>query len=101
MPRIAPLILAMLCLGSATAEHRVGMRGVAFAPAELRIKAGDTVTFVNDDDRDHRVTSTDDGPLDSGNLSPGKQWSFTFSKPGTYRYGCSYHPRMRGVVVAE
>lgn len=29
------------------------------------------------------------------------EFSFVFSKPGTYKYFCSVHPRMVGTVVVE
>jgi plastocyanin len=35
----------------------------------------------------------------SGNISPGKTYSFTFTVPGTYDYFCSYHSWMAGSVV--
>jgi len=45
----------------------------------------------------HTSTSIDDvwsSPL----LNPGDAWSFTFSKAGRYRYHCSLHAWMVGVV---
>ncbi len=37
----------------------------------------------------------------SGILTPGKTYSLTFTKPGTYVYRCGVHPDMFGVVVVQ
>ena len=86
---------------------------VAFNPPRLEIATGTTVTWTQTDkDSVHTVTSgivdTDatgattvhaDGTFDSGQLTEGKQFSFTFSQPGTYPYFCVIHQAtMRGEV---
>jgi plastocyanin len=38
----------------------------------------------------HTVTS-DEGLFDSGTLTQGGVFSFTFTKPGTYNYHCNFH----------
>ena len=73
----------------------------AFSPKDITVNAGDTVTWTNQDSMDHTVTSTDGGPLDSGNLSKGASYRHTFSTPGTYRYHCAYHPSMTGTVTVR
>lgn len=70
----------------------------AFAPAELAIQTGTTVTWMNTDRDSH--TTTSDGPgWNSGTISPGRGFSFTFQTPGTFPYHCSFHPGMVGRVV--
>jgi hypothetical protein len=70
----------------------------SFSPATLTITAGDTVTWTNDDDSPHTVTSA---AFDSGNLDAGATFSFTFTEPGTYAYVCSYHDEMQATIVVE
>ena len=70
----------------------------AYDPAVIRIKAGTTVMWMNDDVVAHTVTA-DDGSFDSGFLNPGQSWSFTFDKAGTYAYHCTPHPWMKGTVI--
>jgi len=82
----------------------VHTKDFAFKPLELKIPAGTTVTFVNDDDAAHTVTAAalgdDKKPLfDSGNMDKGQKWSFTFKKPGTYQYLCAYHAFMKAKIV--
>lgn len=77
----------------------VTMKGFAFSPHILTIKAGTTVTWTNDDSVPHNVVSADSISLtaaptsmfNSGTMSPGATFSFTFSKAGTYYYVCTIH----------
>jgi len=71
-----------------------------FNPGSLTINAGRTVTWTNKDSVPHTATSKD-GAFDSGNLNQGQSFSFTFDKPGTYDYICTYHPYMVGTIVVE
>lgn len=98
--RLLLLPALLTCLSASTAETTVTIKDLAFSPASVGIPVGGTVTWVNNDDRDHAVRSAD-GLLDSGNISPGARWSFTFKQAGTVSYGCPYHPRMRGSVTVK
>ena len=73
-----------------------------FKPAPLTVAAGATVTWTNQDDILHLVASGSPGaPTAAFNGSldgPGKTFSFTFDKPGSYPYFCSRHEGMRGEV---
>ena len=78
----------------------VVMKDDAFAPTRLTISAGQTVTFVNQDDDAHTVTSTD-GTFDSKGLDTNGVWHHTFAKAGTYTYFCELHPFMKGTIVVK
>ena len=60
-----------------------------FAPKVLTVKAGTTVKWVNKEGT-HTVTA-DNGAFASDNLSAGGSFEFKFTKPGAYRYYCSFH----------
>ncbi len=96
------LVLAAACAPSVSVaeEHIVEMQGLEFSPARLAIQAGDTVTWVNADVLAHTTTAAD-GSWDSGSLSKGDAWSFTFDGAGEFDYDCTFHPTMRGVVIVE
>jgi plastocyanin len=95
---LAP-VLAFVALSPArAASHAVAVLDGSFSPATLTIAAGDTVTWTNEDDSPHTVTS---GTFDSGNLEAGATFSFTFTEPGTYAYLCSYHDEMQATIVVE
>ena len=69
-----------------------------YAPHELRVSVGTTVTFVNMGKEFHTVTSSDEGrPFDVG-LDSGKSATITFEKVGTFAYHCGVHPQMTGIV---
>ena len=72
----------------------------AYSPATLTINVGDTVTWTNMDTAPHTVTVTS-GPVkfNSGNLSKGESFSYTFTTAGTYSYYCAVHPDMVAKVV--
>ncbi len=69
-----------------------------YLPANLTVKVGTTVTWVNHDAAPHTVTSTT-GAFDSGNMPIVAVYKFTFTQPGTYSYYCTYHTWMKGSVV--
>jgi plastocyanin len=66
----------------------------------LAVKAGDTVTWTNKDGEPHTVVS-EDGLFRSKALDEGDSYSFTFSKPGTYKFICSIHPQMKGTITVQ
>jgi plastocyanin len=80
------------------ASHDVTINGMKFDPAQIEIAVGDKVVWTNADDRDHTVVARENS-FKSGNLSKGDRFEQTFSKAGKYSYACSYHPRMKGVVI--
>jgi plastocyanin len=72
----------------------------SFGPAALTVAVGTTVTWTNRDDIPHTVVS-DEKVFKSKVLDTDEKFSFTFTKPGTYGYFCSIHPKMTGKVVAQ
>jgi plastocyanin len=66
-------------------EHTVSMTGRTFSPTVLRIQAGDTIRFVNDDTVSHEVFSLTQGYFfASGRRAPGKHAVFVFNRPGAF-----------------
>ena len=78
--------------------NAVSIKSMAFTPKTLKVKVGQTVTWKNDDQFTHTVTS-DSSAFNSGNLSNGGTFSFTFTKAGTFPYHCNIHTSMTGEVV--
>jgi plastocyanin len=73
----------------------------AFTPTELTVAAGTTVEWVNRDDIPHVVVSDDKKTFKSKALDTDDRFSYTFTKPGTYAYFCSVHPKMTGKVIVQ
>ena len=83
---------------SVLASVEVSMRNMQFSPKTLRVRKGTVVEWKNDDIVPHTATS---GSFDSGSLSPGKSWRHTFTEAGQFRYACTFHPTMTGVVIVK
>ena len=81
-------------------SYDVEIKDFAFGPTTITVPAGAKVTWVNKDEEPHTVFSTDN-VFKSKALDTDDKFSFTFAKPGTYKYFCSVHPKMIGTVVVE
>ena len=85
--------------GTPVTGTAVAIKNFAFSPATLKVRAGTTVTWTNQDTDAHTVTSTGPGgPLHSAALATHATYSHTFTKPGTYAYLCTVHPFMTATV---
>jgi plastocyanin len=73
----------------------------SFGPATITIPAGSTVTWTNNDDVPHVVSSDDNKMFKSKALNTDDHFSFTFTKPGTYDYYCAIHPKMTAKIVVQ
>jgi plastocyanin len=82
----------------------VGMMNIQFEPGDVTIKAGETVTWTNDEGVAHDVDKTSGpGPQFSsgpeGGMMEGDTFEHTFDRPGTYEYVCRVHaPGMAGTI---
>jgi plastocyanin len=78
----------------------VEITGFAYAPPEIRVSPGDTVTWRNRDAAPHTVTA-DNGGFDSGEFARGATYRRRFDRAGTFAYFCAVHPNMRGSVTVR
>jgi nitrite reductase (NO-forming) len=85
----------------------INLNNNAFSPNPLKIKIGTTVTWINNDNTLHTVTSGKSDSPDPGRLfdsgltaliTPTKSFSHTFNQPGEYSYFCRLHPNMVGTI---
>jgi plastocyanin len=72
----------------------------SFAPATITVPVGTEVRWTNRDDIPHTVVS-DDKTFKSKALDTDEQFTYTFTKPGTYKYFCSIHPKMTAQIVVQ
>lgn len=87
-------------VGSPRGGLNISILDFAFQPQELTIPLGATVTWLNTGPSAHTATS-DALVWDSGAVAGGQFYSFTFNAPGSYRYHCAIHSRMRGTVTVS
>jgi plastocyanin len=87
-------------LSSARADEiEVKIDNFTFAPQTITVKAGTTVTWINQDDIPHTVVST--GHFRSKPLDTGDRFTFTFTTAGSFAYFCSLHPHMQASITVE
>lgn len=114
----ALLVLALVGCGSSTAPSSTGTtsgtgggaattgggsttiteQNFAFSPANVTVKVGDVVTWVNKDSTAHHVKIDNQ---DLGEQAPGASVTWTAAKAGTYPYSCIIHPSMTGQITVQ
>lgn len=85
--------------GHATA-HTVVIRDFTFIPADIQIKAGDSITWVNEDSARHSATDLN-GAFDTGLLGRGQEATMLFGGAGKFDYRCAPHANMRGTITVS
>ncbi len=116
--RIISLLLLLVILGSCSspseeatpepdtaieepkpAMHSVEITQMKFFPAELKVKKGDKVVFVNHDLVTHDVTEESKKAWSSSPLATDKTWVLVVTE--SVNYFCSIHPVMKGKIIVE
>jgi plastocyanin len=72
----------------------------AYGPQEVRVRAGERVTWLNCDEDPHTSTA-DGGEWASPLLQAGEGFTQTFAAVGEFSYHCAPHPFMTGRVIVE
>lgn len=84
--------------GGGNNSTTITISNMAYSNPNLQVVMGTKVTWVNNDNMIHTVTS-DNSSFDSGDIAYNGSYSYTFNTAGTYAYHCKYHSSMTGVVV--
>ena len=88
--------------GTTKAGYDVTIAGYAFAPTPLTVTPGQVVKVDNLDQAVHDVTSDTAGLFETTALTQNSAATFTAPKtPGTYTFGCSFHPDMHGTLIVK
>jgi plastocyanin len=102
--------------GAATTEEpaagggggaEVTMENIQFDPSDVTVKAGETITFVNNEAVPHDVhKSSGPGPDfasgPAGGMMEGDTFELTLDEAGSYEYVCEVHaPGMAGTITVE
>ena len=75
---------------------RVAINDLAFSPADVTAKVGDTIEWVNGDFVDH--TATDKGGAWDVAIAAGNAAQLSLTTAGTFSYFCKIHPGMTGTI---
>jgi plastocyanin len=77
----------------------VSIEECKYLPTVVRIDAGDSVQWTNNDNLLHTVTGVADSWGDFKEYEEGGTVSFKFAADGVFPYFCELHPGMVGAVV--
>lgn len=108
--RLAAAAIAAVSLGVASVPQAgasapsakrsaVAIKGFAFSPKTLQVKAGTKIKVTNKDGTTHTFTANK-GAFDTGDIEGGTSATVTIAKPGTYAYHCTIHSFMHGTIKA-
>jgi plastocyanin len=85
-----------------SSTSKVTIAHFSYEPRTLVVRRGTRVTWTNEDDAPHTVTSTaKPRAFDSKALDTDDTFSHVFDAPGTYEYFCALHPKMTAKVVVK
>jgi plastocyanin len=104
---MAAMLLLFAGLSSISAKDQplgaaaeVKIDNFSFEPQTLTVAVGTTVTWTNRDDIPHTSVSTE-GVWKSKVMDTDETFSYRFTKPGTYPYYCTIHPKMTGNILVQ
>ena len=99
---------------SSASGSTITIQLIAFKPTAVVAPVGGSVTWRQEDVATHTVTSgrveqaggtataKPDGKFDSGNISKGQTFDFTFTEPGEFPFFCAIHPAtMTGAITVR
>jgi plastocyanin len=73
----------------------------SFKPAQITIKRGTKVRWINKDISPHTATANNGRSFDSGRLAKGQSYTHTFKSVGKKPYHCEIHPHMKGRITVK
>lgn len=81
----------------------IDVKDFSFNPAEVVLYAGQSVKWINRDDATHQVygNSKNAENIRSQEMKLGSYYVYNFEKAGTYEYHCTFHPSMKGTIIAK
>lgn len=96
------LVLGVVAVSGCTSQssNTVTIQNASFVPASMNVTVGTTVMWINKANATQDVVS-DNGLFNSGNLSNGMSYNYTFNQSGTYPYHSSINPSMTGTIIVS
>lgn len=82
------------------AAQTVAIENLQFSPQQITVRSGTRITWINKDLFPHTATA-DGHAFDSQSIAPAASWTWVAGKPGTYSYGCTFHPTMKATVTVR
>lgn len=79
--------------------HTVEIKEMKFQPAEISVRKGDTIVWINKDFVAHDVTEEATQAWSSSVIPNGGSWSMAVTESADYF--CTIHQVMKGKIVVE
>ena len=79
--------------------HLIEIKQMKFVPAEIRVKRGDSIRWINRDITNHDITEQSSKAWASSPLVTGASWSMVATE--TVEYYCNLHQVMKGKIIVE
>ncbi|WP_052374236.1 cupredoxin domain-containing protein [Methanobacterium sp. SMA-27] len=86
------------CTFKQPTNDTVVIQNEGFSPSALIVPVNTTVTWINKDPVTQNLVS-DTGLFESGNLSNGQSFNYTFNQTGSYHYYSNLYPNMKGSII--
>jgi plastocyanin len=94
-------VALLLAAGEARADEvAIRIDNFTFTPAELTVKPGTTVVWLNADDTPHSIVAVS-GQFHSPAMDTDEKFSRVFANPGEVDYFCGLHPHMKGKIIVK
>jgi len=78
-------------------------KGRHYAPTDLYLRLGDTITLRNGDESltHHAFIEADRFAFDAGDQEPGTETRLTLKEPGDFVIQCGIHPKMKLTIHVD
>jgi plastocyanin len=86
--------------GDEQRTHIVTITNFQFVPAEITVKVGDTIRWINQDFIPHTATANDKS-WDSKLINPDEEWELIVESDFFSSYFCLYHPSMKAKILID
>jgi len=96
---VTAVVFATMVVPAHAATVQITMENLEISPAEVSVKVGDTVEWINKDVFAHTATARG-GDFDV-NLPAKKPGTTVVRKAGTVEYYCRFHPNMKATLKVE
>jgi len=97
LPGLLTMMLASASGSVGAADTSIDISRFVFAPKEITVAPGTTVTWINRDETPHTIRATDIA-FASKAMDTDDRYEFTFASEGDFSYFCTLHPFMTGIV---
>lgn len=106
MRRLGVVFVMLVLTGMAAgqvwaATYSVTIDETKFVPSTLKVKTGDSITFINTTDATQSAKTTSTLGFNTGNIGPGSSKTITVDTAGSYTYSSAYNSTLTGTITVE